>query len=44
MADRQEYSCVVLDQLPSLVILSMLFLVDTNPTIDWYAKFAMFGD
>ena len=41
---RQAYTCVVLDQLPSPVILGMPFLADINPTIDWYAISAMFGD
>ena len=41
---RQAHSCVVLNQLPSPVILGMLFLADTNPNIDWYAKSAIFGD
>ena len=35
MPGRQAHSCVVLDQLPSLVVLGMLFLADTNSTIDW---------
>ena len=41
---RQAYTCVVLDRLPSPVILGMPFLADTNPTIDGYTKSAMFGD
>ena len=41
---RQAHSCLVLDRLPSPVILGMPFLADTNPTIVWYAKSAMFGD
>ena len=32
---RQAHSCVVLDRLPSPVVLGMPFLADTNPTIDW---------
>ena len=32
---RQAHSCVLLDQLPSPVVLGMPFLADTNPTIDW---------
>ena len=41
---RQAHSRVVLDHLPSPVIIGMPFLADINPTIDWYAKSAMFGD
>ena len=41
---RQAHSCMVLDQLPSPVILSMPFLADMNATINWYAKYAIFGD
>ena len=41
---RQAHTCVVLDRLPSRVILGMPFLGDTNPTIVWYAKSAIFGD
>ena len=41
---RQVHTCVVLDQLPFPVILRMPFLADTNPTIDWYAKSAIFGN
>ena len=41
---RQAYSCVVLDQSPSPMVLGMPFLADTNPTIDWEAKSVMFGD
>ena len=41
---RQVYTYVVLDQLPSPVILGIPFLADTNPAIDWYAKSAMFGN
>ena len=41
---RQAHKCMVLDRLPYLVILGMPFLADTNPTIDWYVKSAMFGD
>ena len=32
---RQAHSGVVLDQLPSPVVLGMPFLADANPTIDW---------
>ena len=32
---RQAHSCMVLDQLPPLVVLGMPFLANTNPTIDW---------
>ena len=32
---RQAHLCVVLDQLPSPVVLGMPFLADTNPTINW---------
>ena len=32
---RQAHSYVILDQLPSSVVLGMPFLADTNPTIDW---------
>ena len=32
---RQAHSYVVLDQVLSPVVLGMLFLADTNPTIDW---------
>ena len=32
---RQAHSYVVLDRLPSPVVLGMPFLADTNPTIDW---------
>ena len=32
---RQAHSCVVLDRLPSPVVLGMSFLADTNPSIDW---------
>ena len=41
---RQVHICVILDQLPSAVILGMPFLADTNPTIDLYAKSAIFSD
>ena len=41
---RQAHSCVALDHLPSPVILGIPFLADTNLTIDWYAKFAIFGN
>ena len=41
---RQVYSYVVLDQLPSPVILGMLFLANTSSNIDWYTKSVMFGD
>ena len=44
LAGRQAHTCVALDQLPSPMILGMPFLADMNPTIDWYAKSAMFGD
>ena len=40
---RQAHTCVVLDQLPSPVILGMPFLDDMKPTMDWYAKSMMFG-
>ena len=32
---RQTHSCMVLDQLPSPIVLGMPFLANTNPTIDW---------
>ena len=32
---RQAHSCMVLDLLPSTVVLGMPFLADRNPTIDW---------
>ena len=32
---RQVYLCVVLNQLPPIVVLGMPFLADTNPSIDW---------
>ena len=44
MPGRQAHLCVVLDYLPSPMILGMPFLTDTNPTINWYAKSVMFGD
>ena len=31
---RQAHSCVVLDGLPSPIVLGMPFLANTNPTID----------
>ena len=44
VSGRQVHTCVVLDQLPSPMILGMPFLADTNPTIDWYAKSVIFGE
>ena len=41
---RQAHICVVLDQLPSPIVLGMPFLADTNPTINWYAKSEMLSD
>ena len=42
MPGRQAHTCV--DRLPSLVILGMLFLAATNPTMDWCAKFETFDE
>ena len=44
MPGRQAYTCMVLDRLPSLVILGMPIFADKNPAINWYAKSVMFGD
>ena len=41
---RQAHTCMVLDQLPSPVILGMPFLAETNLTINFYANSIMFGD